>query len=329
MSKVPTLVVDDAAIEFAKPRSLADMITGRRPRAVRAVDGVTFAVHSGETLGLVGESGSGKSTIGRAILGLNKPVRGEISFEGKPIANRRAELHRRLQMVFQDPYSSLNPRLTIGSAIAEVLSFHQIVAKAEVPGEVRRLLSLVGLPGAMADRRPRELSGGQRQRAGLARALAVRPQFLVLDEPVAALDVSIQAQILNLLSDLRRELGLTMLFIAHELGVVRHMSDRIAVMYLGKIMEIGPADAIFENARHPYTQALLRAVPKMELVKRQRKPVTQGDIPSPLNIPTGCRFRTRCSMAKDICASEPPEVAVGQGHMSRCHFTFSSEGMKP
>ncbi|MGE0240226.1 MAG: ABC transporter ATP-binding protein [Parvibaculaceae bacterium] len=321
MSAVPTLAVDDVVVEFAKPRSLADVITGRKPRAVRAVDGVSFAVHPGETLGLVGESGSGKSTIGRAILGLNTPVKGQISFEGKLIVSR-AHLRRRMQMVFQDPYSSLNPRLTIGSAIAEVLSFHEIVAKADVPREVGRLLALVGLPGAMAERRPRELSGGQRQRAGLARALAVRPVFLVLDEPVAALDVSIQAQILNLLSDLRQELGLTMLFIAHELGVVRHMSDRIAVMYLGQIMEIGPAEAIFENARHPYTQALLRAVPKLELVKRQRKPVTQGDIPSPLNIPTGCRFRTRCAMAQEICTTEPPQVAVGQGHMSRCHFAL-------
>ncbi|MGE0006658.1 MAG: ABC transporter ATP-binding protein [Parvibaculaceae bacterium] len=325
MSAAPTLAVDDVVVEFAKPRSLADVVTGRKPRAVRAVDGVSFAVQPGETLGLVGESGSGKSTIGRAILGLNRPVRGEISFEGKPIVSRGA-LRRRMQMVFQDPYSSLNPRLTIGSAIAEVLSFHEIVAKADVPGEVRRLLALVGLPGAMAERRPRELSGGQRQRAGLARALAVRPVFLVLDEPVAALDVSIQAQILNLLSDLRQELGLTMLFIAHELGVVRHMSDRIAVMYLGQIMEIGPAEAIFENARHPYTQALLHAVPKMDLVKRQRKPVTQGDIPSPLNMPTGCRFRTRCAMAREICRTEPPQVAVGEGHMSRCHF--ASEGGK-
>ena len=321
MSRTPTLSVDDVVVEFAKPRSLTDVVTGARPRAVRAVDGVTFAVYPGETLGLVGESGSGKSTIGRAILGLNRPVRGTISFEGEPIV-QRDKLRRRLQMVFQDPYSSLNPRLTIGTAIAEVLTFHEIVAKAQVPQEVRRLLSLVGLPGAMAERRPRELSGGQRQRAGLARALAVRPVFLVLDEPVAALDVSIQAQILNLLSDLRQELGLTMLFIAHELGVVRHMSDHIAVMYLGQIMETGPAKAIFENPRHPYTRALLSAVPKMELVKRQRQPVTQGDIPSPLNIPTGCRFRTRCALAQEICKTEPPQMTVGDGHMSRCHFSL-------
>jgi oligopeptide/dipeptide ABC transporter ATP-binding protein len=225
-----------------------------------------------------------------------------------------------MQMVFQDPYSSLNPRLKIGGAIAEVLRFHRIVPDAELRSEVARLLTLVGLPGAMADRRPRELSGGQRQRAGLARALAVRPSFLVLDEPVAALDVSIQAQVLNLLSDLRRELGLTMLFVAHELGVVRHMSDRIAVMYLGQIMECGPSDDVFRSPRHPYTRALLSAVPKMNVVKRQRAAVTQGEIPSPLNIPSGCRFRTRCPMAQAICETEPPDIAVTPSHTARCHF---------
>ncbi len=285
MSEQPSLVVEDLVVEFAKPRSLADMITGTHPPTVRAVDGVSLTVRANETLGLVGESGSGKSTIGKAILGLNRPTRGSIRFEGKTFAERdaagQAVFRRRVQMVFQDPYSSLNPRLKIGSAIAEVLRFHAIVPEGEVQAEVLRLLSLVGLPGPMAERRPRELSGGQRQRAGLARALAVRPTFLVLDEPVAALDVSIQAQVLNLLGDLRRELGLTMLFVAHELGVVRHMSDRLAVMYLGQIMESGPSDAVFRDPRHPYTRALLSAVPKMTTVKRQRAAVTQGEIPSP------------------------------------------------
>nr|WP_206530129.1 ABC transporter ATP-binding protein [Nordella sp. HKS 07] len=322
MTRPPLLRIDDLMVEFTKPKSIAAMLTGRPARAVRAVDGVSLDVMPGETLGLVGESGSGKSTVGRAILGLNKPVRGKIEFEGASVASR-PDIHRHLQMVFQDPYSSLNPRIRIGAAIAEVLHFHRIVPAQDIDGEVRRLLSVVGLSASMADRRPRELSGGQRQRAGLARALAMRPVFLILDEPVAALDVSIQAQILNLLTELRHELGLTMLFIAHELGVVRHMSDRIAVMYLGKIMEIGPADAIFETPRHPYTRALLSAVPKMELVKRQRPPVTQGDIPSPLNIPSGCRFRTRCLMARDICGTEPPEVTIAPGHVSRCHFAAS------
>jgi oligopeptide/dipeptide ABC transporter ATP-binding protein len=328
MTANPALFVDDIVVEFAKPRSLADVLTGRKARAVRAVDGVTLAVEAGQTLGLVGESGSGKSTIGRAILGLIKPIKGRVEFEGE-LAASRADLRRRMQMVFQDPYSSLNPRLKIGEAIAEVLRFHRIVPQEGVAAEVQRLLSVVGLPGAMADRRPRQLSGGQRQRAGLARALAVRPDFLVLDEPVAALDVSIQAQILNLLVDLRRQLGLTMLFIAHELGVVRHMSDRIAVMYLGKIMEIGPADAVFETPRHPYTRALLGAVPKMDLVKRERPAVTQGDIPSPLNIPSGCRFRTRCLMARDICRTEPPEVMIAADHMSRCHFVLDAVMQAP
>ena len=324
MIAAPSLVIEDLVVEFTKTRSLADVVTGTRPPAVRAVDGVSLSVNSGETLGLVGESGSGKSTIGRAILGLNEPTRGRIRFEGKAFAERdeseRAIFRRRMQMVFQDPYSSLNPRLRIGNAIAEVLRFHKIVPEAEVEAEVLRLLDLVGLPAAMAERRPRELSGGQRQRAGLARALAVRPTFLVLDEPVAALDVSIQAQVLNLLSDLRRELGLTMLFVAHELGVVRHMSDRLAVMYLGQIMESGPADEVFRDPRHPYTRALLSAVPKMTTVKRRRAAVTQSEIPSPLNIPSGCRFRTRCPMAQGICGTVPPEMSVGPAHTARCHF---------
>jgi oligopeptide/dipeptide ABC transporter ATP-binding protein len=323
----PSLVVENVVVEFAKQRSLADLFTGRKPRAVRAVDDVSFYVNPGETLGLVGESGSGKSTIGRAILGLNKLREGRILFEGKTFAEQdeagKSVFRRRMQMVFQDPYSSLNPRLKIGDAVAEVLRFHHIVPSESIDREVKRLLGLVGLPDAMAERRPRELSGGQRQRAGLARALAVRPSFLVLDEPVAALDVSIQAQILNLLTDLRGELGLTMLFVAHELGVVHHMSDRIAVMYLGQIMETGPSDEVFRAPRHPYTRALLNAVPKMDVVKRKRAAVTQGDIPGPMNIPSGCRFRTRCPMAQDLCGTTPPEIQITPDHMSRCHFAAS------
>jgi oligopeptide/dipeptide ABC transporter ATP-binding protein len=323
----PILRVEDLVVEFRKERSIGDLVTGRKPPALRAVDGASFEVWPGETLGLVGESGSGKTTVGRAIVGLNRPQCGTILFEGKPLAGRDAAglaaFRRRIQMVFQDPYSSLNPRIKIGAAIAEVLRFHRIVPDEATAGEVARLLSVVGLPAPMADRYPRQLSGGQRQRVGLARALAVRPAFLVLDEPVAALDVSIQAQILNLLNDLKRELNLTMLFIAHELRVVRHMSDRIAVMYLGQIMETGPADEIFENARHPYTRALLSAVPKMELKKRTRAAATQGDIPSPLDIPSGCRFRTRCPMAAGICQTEPPVLSISPSHDARCHFALS------
>ena len=320
----PLLAIEELVIEFVKLRSLADVALGRRTRAVRAVDGVTLSVARRETLGLVGESGSGKTTVAHAILGLHRPKEGRILHEGDDIATLDAagqrRFRRRVQMVFQDPYSSLNPRLPIGKAIAEVLRFHKVVPEESVGAEVRRLLAIVGLLPDMAERRPRGLSGGQRQRVGLARALAVRPTLMVLDEPVAALDVSIQAQIMNLLKDLRDELGLTMLFIAHELGVVRHMSDRIAVMYLGQIMEIGTADEIFDAPRHPYTQGLLKAVPRLQPIKRHRAAVLQGDIPSPLDIPTGCRFRTRCPMAAARCVETPPQVQLSTTHMARCHF---------
>jgi oligopeptide transport system ATP-binding protein len=322
----PLLAVEDLVVEFRKPRALIDLALGRRPPAVRAVDGVSLAVARGETLGLVGESGSGKTTVARAILGLNRPAAGRVLFQGAATsgfdAAARRRFHRQVQMVFQDPYSSLNPRLPVGAAIAEALSFHRIVEGPAVEAEVRRLLQLVGLGPEMAARRPRGLSGGQRQRVGLARALAVRPELLVLDEPVAALDVSIQAQVLNLLKDLRDGLGLTMLLVAHELGVIRHMADRIAVMYLGQIMEIGTGDEIFGDPRHPYTQSLLKAVPRLQPVKRHRRPVLQGDVPSPLAIPSGCRFRTRCPMAVERCAAEAPAAhLLSPTRRSRCHFT--------
>jgi oligopeptide/dipeptide ABC transporter ATP-binding protein len=320
----PVLAIERLVVQFSKSRSAVDLALGRRAPVVRAVDGVSLTVAPREVLGLVGESGSGKTTIGRAILGLHRPSAGHILFEGQDVGALHGaglrKFRRRVQMVFQDPYSSLNPKLPIGSAIAEVLRFHQIVPAAEVDAEVRRLLGLVGLHSDMAARRPRNLSGGQRQRVGLARGLAVRPGFIVLDEPVAALDVSIQAQILNLLRDLGRELGLTMLLIAHELGVVRHMSNRIAVMYLGQIMEIGTTEEIFERPGHPYTRGLLAAAPRLQPAKRQRAAVLQGDVPSPLDIPTGCRFRTRCPMAAPRCTETPPEVVLSATHMARCHF---------
>ncbi len=320
----PLLAVENLTVEFEKPRGIVDVIT-RRPAAVlRAVDGVSLAIAPGETLGLVGESGSGKSTIARAVLRLYRPKAGRILHAGEDIAAfdppTLRRFRRSVQLVFQDPYSSLNPRLTIGGAISEALRFHDIVPPDQTEREVRRLLSLVGLAAEMAERRPRQLSGGQRQRVGLARALAVRPSLLVLDEPVAALDVSIQAQVLNLLKDLRDELGLTMLLVAHELGVVRHMSDRVAVLYLGRIMETGTTDEIFSDARHPYTRGLLAAVPRLEPVKRQRKAVLEGEIPSPMMLPSGCRFRTRCPRAAAICASEPPIVHVSPTHLAACHF---------
>lgn len=319
------LSIENLVIEFRKRRTLLDMVWRRQTRAVRAVDSVSIGIRPGETVGLVGESGSGKTTLGRTVLGIYRPSSGRVLFHGQDIAGidstgQRA-LRRRMQMVFQDPYSSLNPRLTVGNAIAEVLRFHRVVAKDEIAAEVERLLRIVGLAAEHMSRRPRALSGGQRQRVGLARALAVRPTMLVLDEPVAALDVSIQAQILNLLKDLRVELGLTMLFIAHELSVVRHMSDRIAVMYLGKIVEIGTTEEIFVRPRHPYTQSLLTAVPRLRAQKRQRQAVLQGDIPSPYNIPSGCRFRTRCPQAQPICASDPPPaVKLSATQVSLCHF---------
>jgi oligopeptide/dipeptide ABC transporter ATP-binding protein len=321
----PLLAVEGLAVEFRGRRRLVDWLE-RRPRPVaRAVDGVDLSIDRHETVGLVGESGSGKTTLGRAILRLVQPSAGRVLFEGEDIAGADAKalrgLRRRLQMVFQNPHSSLNPRFTVAATIAEVLRFHRIVPENGIGAETARLLSLVGLGSEMAGRYPRALSGGQRQRVGLARALAVRPSMLVLDEPVAALDVSIQAQVLNLLNDLRGELGLTMLFIAHEMSVVRHMSRRVAVMYLGRIVETGTTDEIFTGPRHPYTQGLLGAVPRLEPVKRRRQAMLQGDIPSPYAIPAGCRFHTRCPRAEEICCRvAPPRVQVSETHSAECHF---------
>jgi len=317
--------VEELTVAFPARRSLAEVIR-RRPRfVVRAVDAVSLTIRRHETLGLVGESGSGKTTLGRALLRLYAPTGGRIRFMGEDLAALGARelqaLRRHMQMVFQDPYSSLNPRFTVGRTLAEVLRFHAICPDDQIEAEVQRLLRIVGLSPDHASRRPRALSGGQRQRVGLARALAVRPSFVVLDEPVAALDVSIQAQILNLLQDLRDELGLTMLFIAHELSVVRHMSDRIVVMYLGKIVEIGTRQEIFDSPGHPYTQSLLRAVPRLVPQRRRREAVLQGEVPSPLDVPSGCRFHPRCPRAEAICrAVEPPEKRLSATQVSACHF---------
>jgi oligopeptide transport system ATP-binding protein len=319
------ITIEGLTVEFRSRQSILAFLTGRPVPTVRAVDDVSLAIGAGETLGLVGESGSGKTTVGRALLGLNHPTAGRMLLDGSDLTTMSREdrrlLPRRMQMVFQDPYGSLNPRLTVRATLAEVLSFHSVVPATEVEGEVKRLMDLVGLSSSLADRRPRHLSGGQRQRVGLARALAVRPSMIVLDEPVAALDVSIQAQVLNLLGDLRRQLGLTMLFIAHELAVVRHVSDRIAVMYLGHVMESGTADEIFEDARHPYTQSLLKAMPRLVPAKRTRPPVLQGEVPSPYAIPSGCRFRTRCPRAAAVCKATPPVIRLSPTHLAECHFT--------
>ena len=321
----PILQTEDLVVAFPVQRSWMDILKRRPAKRVRAVDRVSFEVGRHETLGLVGESGGGKSTVGRAIVRLNEPTSGRIIFEGEDLETHSRQslqhLRRHIQMVFQDPYSSLNPRLTVGQALMEVLRFHKVVDRSEMEDRVSELLEVVGLSKDFAPRRPRHLSGGERQRVGLARALAVEPSFIVLDEPVAALDVSIQAQVLNLLQDLRDRFGLAMIFIAHELSVVQHVSDRVAVMYLGVIVELGTTEEIFGRAQHPYTQSLLKAAPLLRPGKRRRQAALKGDIPSPLDVPPGCRFHPRCTRAEKICSEiEPPTVQASPTQTVSCHF---------
>ncbi len=292
---------------------------------VKAVDGISFDIYKGETLGLVGESGCGKSTTGRAILQLYKPTSGQVLFEGQDLVHMKPgelrRMRRRMQMIFQDPYASLNPRMTVGSIIGEPLEVHNIGTKAERLERVRYLLEVVGLNPYFINRYPHEFSGGQRQRIGVARALAVNPSFIVCDEPISALDVSIQAQIINLLEDLQEQFGLTYLFIAHDLSVVRHISDRIAVMYLGKIMELTTRDELYHNPMHPYSQALLSAVPIPDPVveEKRRRIILEGDVPTPVNPPKGCHFCTRCPKVMDICKEqEPPFKEYSTGHFVAC-----------
>lgn len=317
----PLLEVTDLKTYFPIRKGLFSRIVGH----VKAVDGVSFSVHTGEVLGLVGESGCGKTTTGRSILRLIEPTAGSVKLEGRELVGlpRRElrALRRKMQMVFQDPFSSLNPRMTVGSALTEALTTHHIARGQAARDRVAELLTLVGLAPSHAARYPHEFSGGQRQRIGVARALAVSPQLIVADEPVSALDVSIQAQIVNLLRDLQRRLRLTYIFIAHDLSVVEHISTRVAVMYLGRIVELSPSADLYRMPSHPYTVALLSAVPVPDPDRRHARIVLGGDVPSPSNPPSGCRFHPRCYMAQAVCTTDDPALReVAPGHWSACHF---------
>jgi oligopeptide transport system ATP-binding protein len=317
------LKVDDLKMYFPIYRGVFQRQVG----AVKAVDGISFAVQRGETLGLVGESGCGKSTTGRAILQLYKPTAGNVHFEGVDLIKLHGEemrhMRRKIQMIFQDPYASLNPRMTVEQIVGEPLMVHNAASGKEINERVKQLLELVKLNPAFMSRYPHEFSGGQRQRIGVARALALQPSFIICDEPISALDVSIQAQVINLLEELQEQFNLTYLFIAHDLSMVRHTSRRVAVMYLGVIMELTTRDELYNNPLHPYTQALLSAVPVPDPLadSRRKRVILEGDVPSPANPPSGCRFRTRCPIAKPECADSRPEFReVRPGHFVACHF---------
>jgi oligopeptide/dipeptide ABC transporter ATP-binding protein len=321
----PLIAVHDLAMTFARPRTVLDRLAGRPAKIVRALNGVSFSVKRGETLGIVGESGCGKSTLARCLVRLYQPDAGRIDYGGVNVlaldgAERRA-YNRRVQMVFQDPYSSLNPRMTVRQTLAEAIGFHNLRQGDAVGQRVAELLDLVRLPSDAADRYPHEFSGGQRQRIGIARALAVEPECLIADELVSALDVSVQAQIVNLLLELQARLKLTVLFIAHDLRLVRHISHRVAVMYLGAIVELAGTETLFTKPAHPYTAALLKAAPELDPGRRTVVDAVRGELPSPLAIPAGCPFHPRCPFVMDRCRIERPLLTErGSGHIAACHL---------
>ncbi|WP_332899283.1 ABC transporter ATP-binding protein [Haladaptatus sp. CMSO5] len=323
MSKA-ILEVEDLEKYYFEQDTFVDRMLGRDPQSVKAVDNISFEVRKGETLGLVGESGCGKSTTSETLLRLREATGGRVKFDGENIFEMDDEqlraFRRRAQIVFQDPFSSLDPRMTAGEIITEPLVIHDLADREERRAKAKNLLDRVGLSADQIDRYPHEFSGGQRQRIGIARALALEPELIVLDEPVSALDVSVQAQVLNLLEDLQEEYGLTYLFVAHDLSVVRHISDRVAVMYLGKIVETGPVDQIFEDPKHPYTEALLQSVPRAKTSEFGRRvDALPGDVPSPRNPPVGCRFHTRCPYAREACKNSPPaDYPAGLDHTAAC-----------
>lgn len=328
----PLLSARDVSKHFVLHETLlARYLAGAKDRTVRAVDGVSLEVYPGETLSLVGESGCGKSTLGRTVVGLYEPTSGEVRFDGKPLwgqqALPRASLRRQAQIIFQNPYSSLNPRHTVRQILSVALAARQVPAR-EREAETIALLRRVGLSEEHMDRYPHQFSGGQRQRIGVARALAMRPRFVVADEPLSSLDVSVQAQIINLLRGLQDELGLAYLFITHDLRVVYHISHRVAVMYLGQVVEVAPTDELFENPLHPYTQALLSAIPSIERHRRRQRIMLEGTVPTPIDPPSGCRFHPRCPRRAARCEEEPPALqSAGRqgtpGHFVRCHLALS------
>jgi oligopeptide/dipeptide ABC transporter ATP-binding protein len=325
LQPAPLLQAYDLARAFALRPSLVALVRGGTAQAVRALNGVSLSIARGETLAVVGESGCGKSTLARALVRLIEVDAGQIDFAGTDVRSLRGgalrQYNRRVQLVFQDPYGSLNPRMRVREILDEALAVHRIVPRAARPGRIAELLSLVRLPTDAGERLPHHFSGGQRQRIAIARALAVEPELLIADEVVSALDVSVQAQILNLLLELQQRLGLAILFVSHDLRVVRHLAHRVAVMYLGQVVETGPADAVFDAPAHPYTQALLRAAPKLVPGGRSREAAISGELPSPLAIPSGCPFHPRCPLAIDVCRTTPPQaVLLPEGHRASCHL---------